>query len=78
MEFKISSDTLKKTDKFQTNLSCLTGGKECLCAVEEHINNRIIFIKSPSNCPCNYRMSFGYSYTCNCPVRREIYKAYKV
>lgn len=77
-EFKVSADTLNETDKCQMNFSCLQGVKECFCEVEEGINNKIIFIKSSVSNLCHYRMSFGYSCTCNCPVRKEIYRIYRV
>lgn len=77
-EFKVSADTLTKADKCQMNFSCLQGEKECLCEIEEGINNKIIFIKPSNSSLCNYSMSFGYSSTCNCPVRKEIYRIYRV
>jgi len=27
---------------------------------------------------CEYKMAFGYSFTCNCPVRKEMYNLYRV
>lgn len=76
MKFNINSDILNKTDKCSENYSCLNGKEECFCEVKEHFGNKIIFVK-PINVSCNYSLSFGYSFVCNCPTRKEIYNLYK-
>jgi hypothetical protein len=79
MKFNTSADILNDTDKCHMNFSCLYGERECLCEIEESLNNNIMFIKAGNgSSQCNHRISFGYSYICNCPVRKEIYKIYNV
>ena len=41
-------------------------------------NIKVYFIKHPKDKRCNYALSFGGSYICNCPTRREIYRRYGV
>ncbi|GBD97794.1 MAG TPA: hypothetical protein ENG83_03210 [Nitrospirae bacterium] len=77
MEFKIKADILNETDKCRENHSCLNGDKDCLCEVEDSFSNKIVFIKPVNNAACDYRMSFGYSFVCNCPTRKEIFNLYK-
>ena len=76
MKFEIDKGILKATDKCRKNFSCLDGDKGCMCEIEDHFNNTIHFIKPLDTGICDYRMSFGYSYICNCPTRKEIYKRY--
>jgi hypothetical protein len=77
MKFKISSDILNDAVKCNKNFSCLTGSNDCLCKIQSNYESKVIFIESIDDI-CNYRMSFGYSYVCNCPVRKEIFRQYKV
>lgn len=76
MGFKIREAILHETNKCEWNFACLLGKNECLCEVEDSLDSRIVFIKPMLDFMCNYRMSFGYSYVCNCPTRKEIYKLY--
>ncbi len=77
MQFKISVDILNETVLCRKNRSCLYGSKDCLCEVEDSFNNKIIFIKPVNKAMCDYRMSFGFSYVCNCPTRKEIFNIYR-
>lgn len=79
MKFAVSEDVIKKATKCGSNFSCLSGEEVCLCEIEDFAGDKLHFIK-PGNATgeCNYRMGFGFSYLCNCPVRKEIYKQYRV
>ena len=74
---KINEDVIKKTTKCKKNISCLSSGRE-LCQVELCVENKIHFIKCKSDEFCNYRVPFGYSHVCVCPVRKELYNVYKI
>jgi hypothetical protein len=76
MGIEVSEDAIKKTTKCRKNISCLSG-KE-ICKVELCIDNKIHFIKCVDNNPCSYKVPFGYSYVCLCPVRKELYNSYKI
>ena len=77
MKYKVNAETLERTVKCKYDFSCLHGKKECLCDVNKSIDDRLILVDPQSNEFCNYLLSFGKSYICNCPVRTEIYKKYK-
>ncbi len=79
MKFAIDEAIKKNATKCRRNFSCLSGENGYLCEVEDFAGGKIHFIK-PGNASelCGYRMEFGYSYLCNCPVRKEIYNQYKV
>ncbi len=79
MRFILDKDILKRASRCRDNFSCLSGEGDCLCEIEDFAGEKIHFIK-PGNKGgiCNYKMGFGYSFLCNCPVRKEIYNKYKV
>lgn len=76
--FEINEDILEKTTECKKNLSCLSGEKIELCKVELCVEDKIHFIKCKNNEPCNYRVPFGYSHVCICPVRKELHNKYNV
>ncbi len=77
VKLEVKEETLKLTDKCRNNFACLSGGKSCLCEIEDSFDGRVLFVKV-GNKVCDYKMSFGYSYVCNCPTRKELYSRYKV
>jgi hypothetical protein len=67
MRFAINEDILKKAVKCRSNYSCLSGGNDCLCEIEDYAGENIHFINPLSATHiCNYKMGFGFSYVCNC------------
>jgi len=77
MAFKISEQAIKAADNCIYHFACLSGDEKCLCAVDDNFNGKILFIKPHNHNACSYRMSFGYSYICKCPVRKEIFMRYQ-
>ncbi|MCX9081971.1 MAG: hypothetical protein OIN83_07220 [Candidatus Methanoperedens sp.] len=73
---KINEEILKNTLKCKKGFSCLSGMS--LCQVELNVGDKIHFVKCKSNEPCNYRVSFGYSFVCICPVRKELFNRYNI
>lgn len=76
---EIDIDILKKTISCAHDFGCLkTENHHCITSkVERCVNNKVHFI----NCDdkyCNYKMSFGHSTVCNCPIRQEIYRKYNM
>jgi hypothetical protein len=74
---KVDDNIQQKTTKCRKNFFCLSG-ETPLCSVELCIENNIHFVKCISNEPCSYRVPFGYSYVCTCPVRKELYNNYNI
>jgi hypothetical protein len=76
MVIKIDEDILKTASMCKKNLSCLSGSD--ICKVEFCVDGKIHFIKCMNLEPCHYRMPFGYSFVCRCPVRKELFNRYKI
>ena len=77
-EIRISEDILKMADKCRKNHSCLSGQLDDLCKVELNVDDKIHFVKCMTQEFCPYRISFGYSYVCLCPVRKELFDRYNI
>ncbi len=58
------------------NFDCLNSGNHVYCKVECCINKKVHFIKIVDKSFCYYKMSFGDSFICTCPTRKEIFKMY--
>jgi len=79
MRFAINENIVKKAEKCRSNFSCLSGENDCLCEVEDHAGENIHFITPRTGAhKCNYKMGFGFSYICKCPVRKEVYNLYRI
>ncbi|MBI4843295.1 MAG: hypothetical protein HY809_03090 [Nitrospirae bacterium] len=75
----ISNEVVLEAKECALDYSCLSGEKECLCDVEEPSNGIVLFV-TPANKRnfCCYRITFGDSFICNCPVRKEIFNRYSI
>ncbi len=69
---KIIADTIR----CEKNFKCLSGNMNVYCQVENCINNEVHFIKCINKLNCSYKMSFGDSFICTCPTRKEIFNKY--
>ncbi len=75
----IAEDTIKSTAKCKKDFSCLEYNDHKLCKVLYSLHDNVFFIECLEWKPCAYREKFGSSsYICNCPIRKEIYKKYKI
>jgi len=70
---RIISDT--KCDK---RLSCLSHDKDEICGVERSLGHTMLVLECKELQDCRHNKSYGSLYVCNCPVRMEIYKKYRV
>lgn len=75
MNLQIDIDTLSRTTKCTRDFACLTDSGQ-LCRVENCVDNKVHFIQCRHDAKCNYQISYGYSYICTCPTRKEIYNRY--
>jgi hypothetical protein len=75
-EMEIDPLIIAETLFCRKNFECLNNSTIVYCTVENCINKKVHFIDSNDNLSCRYKLAFGYSYICNCPVRKEIYNKY--
>ena len=58
--------------------SCLSGEQGCLCDVEQLLDDSILSVKPRPQTKCTHKMRYREAFLCTCPVRKEIYKRYKI
>ena len=78
MAKKVDKKTVNETLHCEKNFACIKIDKHVCCKVENCINKEVHFITSIDNNNCNYKISFGNSYFCTCPVRKEIFNKYGI
>ena len=75
MKHQIPDAIIKQATKCQHSSSCLETGKcgdKEMCAVDYTDGENVIFLKDKQEACCSYRMPFGYSQVCSCPVHYAI------
>lgn len=77
-KLKINKEILEETKDCSKDFSCLSSGGKGLCKVKERIGEELHFIGYLDTSYCNYKNSFGSSYMCTCPTRKEIYDMYEI
>jgi hypothetical protein len=55
---------------------CMRG--EAVCRVVDCVAEKVFFVEGEVRRHCSYRLGFGKSYCCNCPVRQELFRKYKI
>ena len=70
---KIEEQIITKTTHCEKNFDCLKSDKHHCCKVKYCVNKEVHFINCANNINCSYKMIFGNSFICICPVRKEIY-----
>ncbi len=48
------------------------------CEVENTVQELLFVKEKLRNYYCSYKIPFGYSFYCKCPVRNEIYRKYQI
>ena len=78
MILKIDDAIIKKTTRCNKDFSCLSDNRKELCRVTRTVENKVHFVECHDTESCSYRLAFGESFFCTCPVRKDIYDTYKI
>ena len=73
----VDEETIKRTFHCSKDFACLSGGFQECCKVEKCVGD-LHYVKPCNDKMCIYQVLDGPGYVCNCPVRLEIYKKYKI
>jgi hypothetical protein len=63
---------IEKT-KCEKQFACLTNKNHVCCKVTECIGKSVCFIENDAKINCHYKMRFGDSVICRCPVLIELH-----
>ena len=77
MSIEIDQAIIEETTKCTKCHGCLSGTVRPLCKISNTVGSKVVFTCSEEPNGCTYQSSFGYSFMCSCPVRKEIYRIYK-
>jgi len=75
---EIDKNIISNTIKCEKNFDCLSANNHVYCKVESCINNKVHFINCVYNLNCSYKMSYGDTFICTCPTRKEIFNKYEI
>ena len=75
---EVSKETLEKTTNCKKSFDCLYNDKHIFCKAENCVSNEVLFVKCLYEDACEYRIPFGQSFVCNCPIRKEIFNKYGI
>ena len=78
MKIEINPKIIEITTKCTKNFDCLTDAQNIYCKVNECIQDEVHFVECRYRDYCTYRMTFGDSFICQCPTRKEIYNKYGI
>ncbi len=75
---EVDKATIEKTTRCVSDFECLSNSGRNLCPAEINVDNVGIFVNLNAASDCAYKVPFGSSHICKCPVRREIYQRYGI
>ncbi len=76
-DYRISEDTRRLTTRCSDNFQCLIDDYWEMCSIERLLKGAGLMIEKRINKNnCQYLMSFGNAYICNCPTRYELHQQY--
>jgi len=73
---EIDKKIVAETSKCEKNFDCLNNNEHVYCHVESCVNKGVHFISCQEKSTCSYKMTFGFSFICTCPIRKEIFNKY--
>lgn len=77
MRFDIDQQLVNQTTDCVNDLVCLSGKEESLCKIKFYDGKRLL-TECLEEGYCPYKRIFNFVKFCNCPVRIEIFKKYKI
>jgi hypothetical protein len=78
LRLHVSDDAKRAADKCPRLFGCLAGANGDLCKVSSCVDGAMVFVTCEHEGPCPYKHDVWERTLCTCPVRREIYKRYKL
>lgn len=78
MKKDISKHIIAQATRCNFDKQCLENDDYPLCKFKKQTDNGTIFVYKIDEHECPYVIGFGFSQVCGCPVRKEIYRKYKL
>ncbi len=78
MNEEIEPEIIENTTQCRWDLQFLNEYGKPFCSVEDVVAEDVLFIKCKAGIICNYTMPHGERNICLCPIRKELYRKYKI
>jgi len=78
MFYKISEETINKTNRCNHKFKCLNDDNRDVCEVDICFGGNGCFLKRAKPDYCTYKNTFGGAHVCYCPTRHELFKKYNI
>jgi hypothetical protein len=78
MKIKLDNQIIEQATRCQKHFDCLSNEEHVYCDVEYCVDGKVLFIRCIGEENCEYKVQFGDSCMCTCPVRKEIYNRYRI
>ena len=81
MKVNVPGEVLEDAKECEYDYSCLKTGKcgeQELCKVNSADGLNILFLGGHPKCECPFKVPWGRSYICRCPVRYFLYTKYQI
>lgn len=76
VKIEIDQKVLDLATRCRNEKRCLKEG--CHCKVVDSVAGKVFFVEGEAGRTCSYCLSFGDARYCNCPVRQELHRKYKL
>lgn len=78
MKIQIDDEVMQLATKCSKGFRCLSGMEGHLCKIVLHMHDGMNFVRCKEERECPYLEIHNRTAICNCPVREEIYRLYKI
>jgi hypothetical protein len=77
-DINIDEEIIQRATNCEHDFSCLSGDETYICETKGSMGYDMLEIKPANGSTCRYSLSFGKTYFCLCPIRKEIYNRYNI
>lgn len=78
MKAEATKEVQAKAPECTKDCGCLKPGGEPNCTVSGTVDGTILFTQTRASGGCTYQHSFGSSFICTCPVRKELFEKHNI
>ena len=79
VDIEIDKKIIQRTTKCELEFCSLSGERGYICKPKSLITFNFLEVNPKFDIiDCGYRLSFGDTYFCHCPIRNELYSKYNI
>ena len=79
MALQVQDQTREQTSECKFSFQCLEEATRNVCTISPCLVEEVYFLHTTKNHLCSYKKKIGScSYICKCPIRKELYRRYRI